>query len=197
MRPSFLQKITGAFLQLLEAISFVMQNIIGWPLKAIRRSFTHTVDQATNPALDANNQRKKRSWANWFFLPFIETSRFLYRLIVSVISFPFRFIKHLLTHTKSEFLWCLPAMLTLSLLVLVVARVFTQNQQIQGQYRGGLAKSMRAGDFELGKTYCQRLVTWGGETYESDRFNLAVCLLQTVEANIGLQILNELAPNET
>ncbi len=197
MRPSFPKKIVGAFVQLLEAFSFVMRNIVGWPLKVSRSSFTRAVNQAKNPALDANNQRKKRSWASWFFLPFIETSRFLYRLIVSVVSFPYRFIKHLLTHTKSEFLWCLPAMLALFLLVLVVARVFSQNQQIQGRYRGGLAKSMRAGDFELGKTYCQRLVTWGGETYESDRFNLAVCLLQTGEANTGIQILNELAPNDT
>ncbi|MCP4478805.1 MAG: tetratricopeptide repeat protein [Planctomycetaceae bacterium] len=194
MRPSFLQKIAGAFLQLLEAFSFVMRNIVGWPLKVIRSSFTRAVDQAKTPSLDANNRRSKRSWGNWFFLPLIETSRFLYRLVGSVISFPYRFIKHLLTHTKSEFLWCLPAMLALLLLVLVVTRVFAQNQQIQGQYREGLAKSMRAGDFELSKTYCQRLVSWGGKKHENDRFNLAICCMQTGDFQTGVQLLNELAP---
>lgn len=195
MKPPITKRIVDAFVQLLESFSFLMRNIIGAPAKAFRDLIRRITDLSNNPVKDSVRETKKRrSWSTWLWLPIAETIGFTLRGLIQLISFPYRFFRFLLTKARAQLLWCLPAMITLILLGIVVFRVYGQKQQIQMRYRTGLSKAMRTGDFETAKTYCQRLVSWRGKKYDNDRFNFALCCLQTGDLQTGAQLLNELAP---
>ena len=195
MRPSFLQQLANALLQILEAFNFILRHMIGKPLKAVGRLF-----QPDNTKLEASiGGRGKKPRKNWWkkiiINPISETARLLFRFFIAIITFPYRFTKHLWSQTRAELLWCIPAILAVCLMGFVVTRVFVQNAQIQRRYRSDLSKALRSGDYEYGKTVCQRLVSWGGESYDNDRLNLAVCMLNTGDGETAYQILDELAPN--
>ena len=197
MRPSILQQIVNALLQILEAFSFIMRQMIGMPLKAASRLFHPNNTKLDVSVKGSETKTGKHWWKKLFINPISETVRLLFRIFVSTLTFPYRFIKHLWSQTRAELLWCIPAILAVCLMGFVVTRVFAQNGQIQRQYRINLSKAMRSSDFEYGKTISQRLVSWGGETYDSDRFNLAICMLNIGETKLATQILNDLAPNDT
>lgn len=201
MKRSPFKSLTNAFIQILEAFSFCAQQIIGKPLNAIARAIGKIFEQDQVKKLESDGPKSRRQTGflltTWFLRPLGEIIKFFYRAFVATAKFPFQFIRHLWSQTRSEFFWCVPTLIAFFIIFFVVSRVFVQKGDIQREYRNVLSKSLIAGDFEYAKTICYRLITWETPPRQNDRLNLAICMLQTGEIERGNQILDDLAPNDS
>ena len=115
-------------------------------------------------------------------------------LFVLALSFPFTLFSVFSKQQRREFFRGLPALLMFVFITLTVSRSIFQGSAVAEKYRNKAATALTDENYELAKTYLDRIVR-GKHFTDNDKFNWAISMLQTGEADRGLAIIDQLAPD--
>jgi tetratricopeptide (TPR) repeat protein len=98
--------------------------------------------------------------------------------------------------SRRQLMFATPAAVIICFLGFIGYRVTIQKAQLINSYRTSAIRAFDSGDYQSAKTYYQRLRSYGELVDASSRFQWAVILINSGDADRGITIIEELAPND-
>ena len=115
-------------------------------------------------------------------------------LLLNLILLPFQAATVYSPERRRNFLWGLPAVAILGIVIFAAVRVNVVDKNINAKYRGRAQKALDSGNFDLAKIYYSRLVSNMKTPENYDLFNLAISLSETGDGARAKRIFDSLAP---